>query len=255
MDHFELVAPYEPTGDQPEAIRKLVEGFKMGLKEQTLLGVTGSGKTFTMANIIAQVNKPTLILAHNKTLAAQLCSEMREYFPHNAVEYFVSDNGYYKPGFEIFPVKEGYVLLMESSHSLGWRHGHAGLTVDNGYVLEAPIIGQPSMEYPIGMWEFYSSFIMLRLKETSDTELKAVADNAQKYLNGIMYNPLAGVFKKSQGKKPKTVQCAYLVWYAFHSMGIDIDSTGGNIVTVNDIKNSDKFEIVQIYGYDPDDFM
>ncbi len=97
MDHFELVAPYEPTGDQPEAIRKLVEGFKMGLKEQTLLGVTGSGKTFTMANIIAQVNKPTLILAHNKTLAAQLCSEMREYFPNNAVEYFVSYYDYYQP--------------------------------------------------------------------------------------------------------------------------------------------------------------
>ncbi len=93
MDHFELVAPYEPTGDQPEAIRKLVEGFRNGLKEQTLLGVTGSGKTFTMANIIAQLNKPTLILAHNKTLAAQLCSEFREYFPHNAVEYFVSYNG------------------------------------------------------------------------------------------------------------------------------------------------------------------
>jgi excinuclease ABC subunit B len=97
MDHFELVAPYEPTGDQPEAIRKLVEGFKMGLKEQTLLGVTGSGKTFTMANIIAQVNRPTLILAHNKTLAAQLCTEMREYFPHNAVEYFISYYDYYQP--------------------------------------------------------------------------------------------------------------------------------------------------------------
>lgn len=108
MDHFELVAPYEPTGDQPEAIRKLVEGFKMGLKEQTLLGVTGSGKTFTMANIIAQVNKPTLILAHNKTLAAQLCSEMREYFPHNAVEYFVSYYDYYQPEAYI-PTTDTYI--------------------------------------------------------------------------------------------------------------------------------------------------
>ena len=97
MDHFELVAPYEPTGDQPEAIRKLVEGFRNGLKEQTLLGVTGSGKTFTMANVIAQLNKPTLILAHNKTLAAQLCTEFREYFPRNAVEYFVSYYDYYQP--------------------------------------------------------------------------------------------------------------------------------------------------------------
>ncbi len=97
MDHFELVAPYEPTGDQPEAIRKLVEGFRNGLKEQTLLGVTGSGKTFTMANVIAQLNKPTLIIAHNKTLAAQLCTEFREYFPNNAVEYFVSYYDYYQP--------------------------------------------------------------------------------------------------------------------------------------------------------------
>ena len=127
--------------------------------------------------------------------------------------------------------------------------------MDNGFVLEAPIIGQPSMEYPINTWEYYSSFIMLRLKNTSDEELKSISDNAQRYLNGIVYNPLAGVFKKSQGKKPKTVQCAYLVWYAFHSMGIDIDSDGGNIVTVDDIKNSDLFEVVQIYGYDPDDFV
>ena len=90
MDHFELVSSYKPTGDQPEAIAKLTEGIEKGFKEQVLLGVTGSGKTFTMANIIAQVNKPTLVLAHNKTLAAQLCSEFREFFPNNAVEYFIS---------------------------------------------------------------------------------------------------------------------------------------------------------------------
>ena len=90
MDQFELVSPYQATGDQPEAIKKLTEGVKNGLTEQVLLGVTGSGKTFTMANIIANVNKPTLVLAHNKTLAAQLCSEFREFFPNNAVEYFIS---------------------------------------------------------------------------------------------------------------------------------------------------------------------
>ena len=94
---FKLVSTYKPTGDQPEAIAKLVEGIKRGDKEQTLLGVTGSGKTFTMANVIAQVNRPTLVLAHNKTLAAQLCSEFREYFPENAVEYFVSYYDYYQP--------------------------------------------------------------------------------------------------------------------------------------------------------------
>ena len=97
MDHFELVAPYKPTGDQPAAIEKLVSGIEGGMKDQTLLGVTGSGKTFTMANIIARVNRPTLVLAHNKTLAAQLCSEFKEFFPNNAVEFFVSYYDYYQP--------------------------------------------------------------------------------------------------------------------------------------------------------------
>ena len=97
MDRFELVAPHQPTGDQPQAIEKLVQGINDGLSAQTLLGVTGSGKTFTKANIIAQVNKPTLILAHNKTLAGQLCSEFRSFFPNNAVEYFVSYYDYYQP--------------------------------------------------------------------------------------------------------------------------------------------------------------
>ncbi len=96
-DKFILHSNYKPTGDQPQAIEKLTEGVKNGLKEQVLLGVTGSGKTFTMANIIEKVNRPTLVLAHNKTLAAQLCSEFREFFPENAVEYFVSYYDYYQP--------------------------------------------------------------------------------------------------------------------------------------------------------------
>ncbi len=97
MDSFKLVSPYEPMGDQPQAIAELADGVNKGYTEQTLLGVTGSGKTFTMANIIAKVNRPTLVLAHNKTLAAQLCSEFKEFFPENAVEYFVSYYDYYQP--------------------------------------------------------------------------------------------------------------------------------------------------------------
>ena len=97
MDHFELVSEYAPTGDQPQAIAELVKGFKEGNQFETLLGVTGSGKTFTMANVIQALNKPTLIIAHNKTLAAQLYSEFKEFFPHNAVEYFVSYYDYYQP--------------------------------------------------------------------------------------------------------------------------------------------------------------
>ncbi len=97
MDHFELVSEYKPTGDQPQAIAELVRGFKEGNQFETLLGVTGSGKTFTMANVIQQLNKPTLIIAHNKTLAGQLYSEFKEFFPNNAVEYFVSYYDYYQP--------------------------------------------------------------------------------------------------------------------------------------------------------------
>ena len=105
---FDLRAPYKPTGDQPDAIAKLTAGVEAGIAEQTLLGVTGSGKTFTMANIIANVNRPTLVLAHNKTLAAQLCSEFREFFPNNAVEYFVSYYDYYQPEAYI-PGKDMYI--------------------------------------------------------------------------------------------------------------------------------------------------
>ena len=97
MDRFKLVSEYKPSGDQPEAIKSLVDGVNWGLREQTLMGVTGSGKTFTMASVIEKLNRPTLVLAHNKTLAAQLCSEFREFFPDNAVEYFISYYDYYQP--------------------------------------------------------------------------------------------------------------------------------------------------------------
>ena len=105
---FVLHSPYKPTGDQPQAIEKLAEGIKKGYRDQVLLGVTGSGKTFTMANVIEKVNKPTLVLAHNKTLAAQLCSELKEFFPENAVEYFVSYYDYYQPEAYI-PSTDSYI--------------------------------------------------------------------------------------------------------------------------------------------------
>ena len=108
MDYFKLVSDFKPMGDQPEAIDALADGIRQGLKEQVLVGVTGSGKTFTMANIIAKANKPTLVLAHNKTLAAQLCTEFKEFFPENAVEFFVSYYDYYQPEAYI-PGKDAYI--------------------------------------------------------------------------------------------------------------------------------------------------
>ena len=97
MKEFKIISDFKPTGDQPKAIEALTKGINSGVKHQVLLGVTGSGKTFTMANVIEKVQKPTLVIAHNKTLAAQLCSEFKEFFPNNAVEYFVSYYDYYQP--------------------------------------------------------------------------------------------------------------------------------------------------------------
>ena len=97
MPDLKVVSEYQPAGDQPQAIDKLAQGLENGLRAQVLKGVTGSGKTYTMAKVIERVNRPTLVLAHNKTLAAQLCEEFREFFPNNAVEYFVSYYDYYQP--------------------------------------------------------------------------------------------------------------------------------------------------------------
>ena len=108
MSKFILTSKYHPTGDQPEAIRQLVEGVERGDKAQVLLGVTGSGKTFTVANVIAKVEKPTLVISHNKTLAAQLYEEMRGFFPQNAVEYYVSYYDYYQPE-AYLPASDTYI--------------------------------------------------------------------------------------------------------------------------------------------------
>jgi excinuclease ABC subunit B len=105
---FELSKAMQPKGDQPKAIEKLVENLNKGVKQQVLLGATGTGKTFTMANVIAQVNKPTLVIAHNKTLAAQLCAEFKEFFPNNAVSYFVSYYDYYQPEAYV-PTSDTYI--------------------------------------------------------------------------------------------------------------------------------------------------
>ena len=113
MDHFELHSQFEPTGDQPQAIAELVAGFREGNQCQTLLGVTGSGKTFTMANVIQELNKPTLIIAHNKTLATQLYGEFKEFFPNNAVEYFVSYYDYYQP--EVTPRSAARRMILSST--------------------------------------------------------------------------------------------------------------------------------------------
>lgn len=158
MEKFKLVSEYAPTGDQPQAIAELTEGILHGDKAQTLLGVTGSGKTFTMANIIANVNKPTLILAHNKTLAAQLCSEFREFFPENAVEYFVSYYDYYQPEAYI-PGKDIYI---EKDSSVNddidkLRHSATSALFERRDVI---IVASVSCIYSLGDPQEYQSLVV-----------------------------------------------------------------------------------------------
>lgn len=155
---FELVTEYKPSGDQPEAISKLTDGINKGIKEQTLLGVTGSGKTFTMANVIANVNKPTLVLAHNKILAAQLCSEFKESFPNNAVEYFVSYYDYYQPEAYI-PGTDTYIEKDSAINDEIDKMRHSATTAlsERNDVI---IVSSVSCIYSLGSPEDYRSMIV-----------------------------------------------------------------------------------------------
>ena len=155
---FKLHSEYKPTGDQPQAIQELVDGFKKGNQFQTLLGVTGSGKTFTMANVIEKLNKPTLIIAHNKTLASQLYSEFKEFFPENAVEFFVSYYDYYQPEAYV-PSTDTYI---EKDSSVNdeidkLRHSATAALAERKDVI---IIASVSCIYGLGSPEFYQKMTL-----------------------------------------------------------------------------------------------
>ena len=177
MDKFILHSEYKPTGDQPEAVEKLVQGFLDGKKFQTLLGVTGSGKTFTMANIIEKIQKPTLVIAHNKTLAAQLYNELKEFFPHNAVEYFVSYYDYYQPEAYV-PSTDTYI---EKDSSINdeidkLRHSATAALVEREDVI---VVASVSCIYGLGdPEEYYGMMLSLRpgMEKDRDEVLRALVD-------------------------------------------------------------------------------
>ena len=180
MDKFQLVSEYKPTGDQPESIEKLVDGIKNGYKEQTLLGVTGSGKTFTMANVIERVNKPTLVLAHNKILAAQLCSEFKEFFPNNAVEYFVSYYDYYQPEAYV-PSTDVYIEKDASINSEidKLRHSATTAIAERRDVI---VVASVSCIYSLGDPEEYRSMVVSIRKGMEKSRDKLLSE-----LVGIQY--------------------------------------------------------------------
>ena len=169
MDHFELVSQYAPTGDQPQAIEELVKGFREGNQFQTLLGVTGSGKTFTMANIIQQLNKPTLVIAHNKTLAGQLYGEFKEFFPHNAVEYFVSYYDYYQP--EAYVPSSDTYIAKDSSINDEIEKLRLSATASLSERRDVVVIASVSCIYGLGSPDDYENMIVsLRPGMTKDRD-------------------------------------------------------------------------------------
>ncbi|MDD3185547.1 MAG: excinuclease ABC subunit UvrB [Anaerostipes sp.] len=174
MERFELVSEYEPTGDQPQAIKELVDGFREGNQFETLLGVTGSGKTFAMANVIQALNKPTLIIAHNKTLAAQLYSEFKAYFPHNAVEYFVSYYDYYQPEAYV-PSTDTYIekdsAVNDEIDKL--RHSATAALIERKDVI---VVSSVSCIYGIGSKENYSE-MMISLRSGMEKDRDQVIDD------------------------------------------------------------------------------
>lgn len=171
------------------------------------------------------------------------------------MEFTVDEDGEDVSAFLPAPAHTGDVVVMLSSHSFGWRHGHAGLMVSETQVLEAAMIGTDSDVYPLTMWTGHPTFVLLRYKNADEATLTELSRNARKTLETIPYSIFAGVFGKNEGYRPTKTQCAHIVWYAYHVKGFDIDRNGGNIVTVQDILYHPDFEIVQIYGLDPDEFV
>jgi uncharacterized protein YycO len=172
-------------------------------------------------------------------------------------ESIVNDEGKPMYGFNFAPYENGYVLITKATHSLGWRHGHAAIITDaeRGETLEAVILGTNTMFQNINKWRVYPSFMMLKLKDTSQETLDEIAEFAKNNLNDVPYGLFVGLLssKNPVPEKLKSTQCSHLVWYPFMQSGYDVDYDGSWLVTPKDIANSDLFEVVQIYGVDPEE--
>lgn len=173
----------------------------------------------------------------------------REYLPPVTISETLEGDA---PGFELGPYHNGYILLTKSTHTANWRHGHAGIVIDEvrGITLEALNPGTYSMEQPISKWQYYPTVKMLRLKDTPQSTLDAIAQYAATHLKGLPYNILAD---KNQGAQPFETHCSLLVWQAFHQFGYDLDATGGLFVSPKNMAMSPLLELLQIYGFNPDE--
>ena len=191
MEKFKLVSEYSPMGDQPAAIKQLVDGIRSGKKEQVLLGGTGTGKTFTVANVIEQVNKPTLVLAHNKTLAGQLYSELKEFFPENRVEYFVSNFDFYQPEAYI-PKSDTYIdKNAQTNYEIEMLRSSAMNSLLERR--DTIVVASVASIYGLGNPEQYKEMIFSPLKTGSATCISGTADAILKK-SDILYSPVKKIY-------------------------------------------------------------
>ncbi|HBC29792.1 MAG TPA: hypothetical protein DC024_00895 [Clostridiales bacterium] len=218
---------------------------------------TGLGKTAVDEILKNEVFGKEKILEFQENFFTQYNISREKFAVIVNHESIVDEEGKQIYGFDLAPYKNGYVLVTKATHSLGWRHGHAGIVTDaeNQETLEAVLLGKDSMLQDINKWRNFPSFMMLKLKDTSQETLDEIAEFAKNNLLDIPYGLFVGL---TVGKNPdpnniKTTQCAHIVWYPFMQSGYDIDSDGTWLVTPKDIANSELFEIVQIYGVDPGD--
>lgn len=215
---------------------------------------TGLGKT-AVDEIMKDENGTTKILEFQENFFREskvLCEPIGII---TSQESIVNDEGKPMYGFDLAPYENGYVLITKATHSLGWRHGHAAIITDakNKETLEAVILGSNTSLQNINKWRIYPSFIMLKLKDTSQYTLNEIAEFAKNNLNDIPYGLTVGLTSKKNPdlKEIISTQCSHLAWYPFMQYGYDVDSDGSWLVTPKDIANSDLFEVVQIYGVDP----
>ncbi len=253
MPKFELVSKYQPTGDQPFAIRQLTEGLKAGVREQTLLGVTGSGKTFTMANLIQNAQKPTLILAHNKTLAAQLYSEFREFFPKNEVHYFVSYFDYYQPEAYIAST-DTYIEKDSAINDEIDRLRHAATVA----LLTRPdtiIVASVSCIYGIGSPDHYTEMSLPLIKqdgiwkivgsESKTDFLNDAIHNSEEYADFYLAHPIVNVSTQGTDSLSQQNFIKYLVAMQYHRN--DLAFERGNFRVMGD--TVDLFPASGEWGY------
>ncbi len=217
---------------------------------------TGLGKT-AVDEILKSESGKEKILEFQKNFFTEYNISSEKFAVIVNHESLVDEKGKIIYGFDLAPYENGYVLITKATHSLGWRHGHAGIITDaeNEETLEAVLLGKDSMLQNINKWRSFPSFIMLKLKDASQEELDKIAEFAKINLLDVPYGLSVGLTSKKNPEPSNitTTQCAHIVWYPFMQFGYDIDSDGTWLVTPKDIANSDLFEVVQIYGVDPDE--